>query len=242
MGFTANLRNSKQMYRYEDCEYLFTKPANLRRMGWGADKRPLDDLCKTHLRVERYDGYYDVMLYRTAMARYFKPQMVDGVEVREVHYNCHPSQTSTEFQWRVLGVGRQFARRTTDGRMVNVGIDKDVGGSFPVRLYYEDSKLNVAKSVDAPWPRPSTTSPERKLDRRNFRKWLHTYEAMAKIMEDRNNWFTPHAVKAAYLSGEPFDPTQLCGCITAKGAAWVVNQVFPLGDVEHWDSPFEEIA
>lgn len=249
MGFTANLSNAKSMYRYEDCDSLFLKPANLRRMGWGADKRPLDDLRKVHLHVERgpmgdddKPDYYDVVLYQTAMARYFKPRMADGKELRNVWYNCHPSSTSREFQWRVLGIqGQALSKRTTEGKIVHVGVNKDAGTGFPVRLSYIDGRLSIPNSKDAPRQLPSTTSPERKEERKKFRKWLRTYEAMAKVMEPAKSWLRPFDTKDAYLNGTEFDPTDLCNVLREKGATYVVNEVFPLGDVANYDQPFMEV-
>ena len=240
MAFGANVSNCDRLESYEDCVELFTTPANLRRQGWGPDKRPLDDLRKTHMRVERGDGYYDVVLYSTAMARYFKPEG----NTREVWYNCDSRNTTTDFNYRVLRVSEHgVSERTTDGRRVKVGFNKHASGLFPIRLHYVDGKLDTSKSQDAPCKLPSTTSTERKQDRRDFKKWLRPYIAMAEIMpEARANYYYVHDVKAAFKEDRALDPDMFVGCINAKGGAWVVDRVYPLGDVENYEESFKEIV
>lgn len=233
---------------YEDAYNLFLQPANLRRAGWGPDKRALDGVRKTHLRVERgpNDAYYDVMLYQTAMARYYKPTPsgTSYGDRRVVWYNTDPRVSSQNFMYYVLGISWESVRKTTtDGRRVKVGMNKNAGHNFPVRLVYIDGKLDVSQSCDAPEDMPSTTSDERKAMRKEFRKWLRTYEAMAALMGEAGAMYcyVPEVVQA-FKQGREFDPTSLVNVIATRGAAHVVNLAYPLGNVSRYEPSFMEVT
>jgi len=249
MGFGINAYNAKRVRSYEDCVELFKAPANLRRMGWGADKRPLDGVRKTHMRVERGpdDTFFDVMLFRTAMARYYKPETIDGHDHREVWYNVHGSQSSSTFQWNVLGFHKlNHVRETTTGTEVIVGMNPEAHGVFPVRLHLVDGKVWVDRSRDAPAKMASTTSAERKEERKAFKKWLRPYEAMSKIVTGHGKlvptWKMVQDLNRFYITKELFDPTDLCAYIQATGIAQVVNAVFPLGNVENYNPSLKDAS
>jgi hypothetical protein len=247
MGFGINAYNAKRVMSYEDCVELFKAPANLRRMGWGADKRPLDGVRKTHMRVERGpdDTFFDVMLFRTAMARYYKPETIDGHEHREIWYNVHGSQSSSKFQRNVLGFDKlSHVRKTTTGTKVIVGMNPEAHGVFPVRLYLVDGKVWVDRSRDSPAKMASTTSTERKEERKAFRKWLRPYEAMSKIVGDGKGalYMNLNILRLHYKSKELFDPTTLCEYITRNGVAQVVDKVFPLGNVENYNPSLKDAS
>jgi hypothetical protein len=243
MAFGINTDNAERVRSYEDAARLFEKPANLRRMGWGENRRPLDGVRKLHMRVERGPdaAYFDVVLYRTAMARYFKPVDV----TRDVWHNVHGSQSSSTFQWSVLGFSpSDYTKTTTEGKRVLVGMNPNGSGVFPVRLHLVNGKLDVANSTDAPAQLRNTTSPERKTERRAFIKWLRPYEAMSKIMDGGRlvpTWQLVTELKRVYITKELFDPTDLCTYIRSTGIARVVNAVFPLGDVDNYNPAFKEL-
>lgn len=236
----VKLRNCKAMLSYEDCARLFMSPANLRRTGWEPDTRPLDNHRKTHLRVKRGpDGsYFDVVLYQTAMARYFRPVG----NTHDVWYNTDPRQTSQQFNWNVLGHGEQWKLRTTEGIDVCVGMNKNASGVFPVRLHYVNGLLDVANSCDAPLLLRPTTSDERKAERKAFRAWLRPYIAMSKIIDGRYIYCVWSEVICAFTVDAGFDPTNLAMALKYKGVNFVVNACYPLGDVIQYHKSFEVVA
>jgi len=235
----ATSNNCRRAASYEDCVKLFAAvPANTRAAGWNENNRPLDNIRKHHMRVERCrDGdHFDVVLYHTVMARFFRP--ANGEHV--VWYNLDPRQTSKQFTSNVLMHSERKQYRTTDGRMVNVGLYSEASGSFPVKLTFVDGRLDAARSTDAPNPLAPTTSPERKAQRKAFRAWLRPYQAMATIMEGRYMYCDWRTVISAFCSGIEFDPTDLAMALKYKGEKFVVNACYPLGDVLHYEPSFWE--
>lgn len=234
------------MHSYEDCEAHFNSLPAKDNLNWKPHQRPLDNWRKPHLRIEKGDGYYDVCLYRTAMARYFKPRssFESYTFEREVWYNMDPRQASSAFQHWVLGFGAYETMRTTDGRVVHVGRNNSAGGVFPVRLTFVNNKLDVSRSIDAPDYNNPVTSEFRKVQRKRFRPWLKPFEAMAVISDDRSSWMNTGAVRDAYENAGFVDPveTRLIGAIRHRGAKWVVDQVYPLGDIRTQRPHFKEVT
>lgn len=253
MAFGINAYNAECVRSYEDAARLFKKPANLRRMGWTPDMRPLDGVRKTHMYVQVGPdaAYYDVILYQTAMARYFKP-VPSGTsygDKREVWHNVHGSQSSSSFQWSVLGFGASnYTMTSTEGKRVLVGMNPNGSGprrAFPVRLHLVGGKLDVANSTDSPAQLKSLTSADRKAERRAFSKWLTTYEAMSKIIDGQVGWMAnayTDTVKDAFMTNALFDPTHLCMYIKARGKKKVVDSLYPLGDVDQFNPSFKELT
>lgn len=239
MAFTANVTCCTSIFSYEAAARLFNEPLHKQRKDtWKSHQRPLDTSRKHHLRVERYEDYYDVVLYQTVMARYYKPEIINGKVRREVHYNCDSRQTSTLFQYHVLGINERTKFRATDGRLIKVGFNKDASGLFPIRLVFLDDRLDLTRSVDAPNELSHTTSQERKKARAAFKKWLRPYAAMAVMETTGGSCINPIRLKHAYEAGEMIDPTDLVKCIRTKGVAWVVNRVYPRGDIRNFEQPF----
>ena len=54
-------------------------------------------------------------------------------------------------------------------------------------------------------------------------------------------YFNAMTIKQAFITKELFDPTTLCEYIMTKGIAKVVDTVFPLGDVDHFNPTFKEL-
>ena len=85
---------------------------------------------------------------------------------------------------------------------------------------------------------------KRKAERREFKKWLRPYLAMTKIMEPNPRgalYFNARTIQQAFIAKELFDPTPLCDYIMAKGINRVVDNVFPLGDIDNFNPPFKEL-
>lgn len=243
MAFGIKIHNAKFARSYKECEAFFAKPLGTKSKEWTEDMRPLDGLRKSHMHVLRGKDYYDVVLYQTAMARYYKPEQIGTSEQREVWYNVHGSQSSSSFQWNVLGFGvNNFTKKTTHGKSVLVGMNPEKSRElFPVRLRLVDGLLYVAKSRDCPAKLNPTTSPERVAQRKAFKKWLRPYEAMGKIMERGASYVNFSHIEHCYMTNELFEPTGLVSYIQLNGITAAVDKVYPLGDVPHYNESFKEV-
>lgn len=240
MGF-SNVSSLTRIDSYEDCARLFNKPAPLSRMGWHADERPLKDARFHHYKVQRSGDCYDVILYSTVMARYFKPEG----NTRKVWYNVDARQTSSAFMYHVLGLWPYRVYLTLQGTRVHVGVNLHASGLFPIRLTFVDGKLDLVNSTDAPDFKASTTSDERKQERKELRKWLRPYEAMVKVVEPARNLvlFGVAAQVATYRgTDKEFDPTHLVECIRVHGVKKLIDECLPLGDVHKQHPPFMEAS
>jgi hypothetical protein len=243
MAFGLQTRHAKYARNYEECAAFFDKPLGTRAKAWYENMRPLDNLRKPHMYVLRGKDYYDVVLYSTSMARYYKPEQIGTSEQREVWYNVHGSQSSSSFQWDVLGFGAaNYTRKTTHGKEVLIGMNPEKSGLvFPVQLRLVDNLLYVAKSRDCPARLGDITSPQRKADRKAFKLWLRPFEAMSKVMEPGAVYVNWDTIRNAYITNELFDPTGLACYIKQNGAKAAVDKVYPLGDVPQYNESFKEM-
>ena len=244
MAFGISTHHAKRATSYEECAAMFNEPLNTRSASWNDDMRPLDNLRKLHMHVLRGKDYYDVVLYQTAMARYYKPEQIGTSEQREVWYNVHGSQSSSSFQWSVLRFGASnFTKKTTHGDTVLIGMNPEHSGAlFPVRLRLVDGLLYVAKSRDCPAKLNPTTSPERVAQRKAFKAWLRPYEAMGKIMERGASYVDFSRIEHCYMTNELFEPTGLVSYIQLNGITAAVGKVYPLGDVDHYNESFKVVV
>lgn len=179
---------------------------------WGINARPLDDLKKWHYRIERggvTDGeadYYDVCLYHTKMARYYKPEP-DGTEVRL--YTWHDSKTSSRFLHRIIGVNQEQEYLTTDGRTVLVPIHYNghpdiTGREFSTKVVLTpDRRLIQARSLHMPVYKPKS-SPEALVWRKALRANLSTLAMLfeMRVAEYEREW-GPQGSKWRH-PGKPF--------------------------------------
>ena len=142
------------IYSYTTADTFFnSKPAHKRCKDWQDNERCLKEKPSgnRHYRIEQHEGgeYYDVCLYRTVMARFYKPD-ADGL--RRVLYAGHSSVTSKSFMQRVLSVWSGMRRETTDGRTVIAPVYErntisDRGDLFSLDATFDaDYKLVVSKS------------------------------------------------------------------------------------------------
>jgi hypothetical protein len=246
MGFGIEAHQAKIVRTYEAAEKLFRDTPKPRGYMWRDTQRPLDDNRKHHMRVEQGESYYDAVLYKTSMARYYKPEIIDGKEVREVWHNVHGSQSSSTFQWYVCGFGpNDYQKADTENRSRLIGMspyDRQASVMFPVRLRFVDGLLDVSKSRDCPVQLGNTTSDQRKADRKAFKKWLRPFEAMSKLEALGAHYMDARQVKQAFITNELFDPTNLACYIKVNGTQKVVDAIYPLGDVEHFNPSFKELV
>jgi hypothetical protein len=123
----------------------------VRSKKWAENERPI---YKTyhHYRVVKHAEYYDLILYRTVMARYFTPTMVDGKLHERCLYMGDQSITSRDFMHRVLGVSQGMREILADDKVVvapvyyRASLHHD-GESFSADYLYVDGVLDTTRSV-----------------------------------------------------------------------------------------------
>jgi hypothetical protein len=100
---------------YAECERRFNRTNKPRGDRWDAHERPLNNARQHHYRIEKatHSGadYYDLCLYYTTMARFFKPE--DDGSYR-VLLRYHSSPTSHQFLLE-LDLYRRHTFSTTTG-------------------------------------------------------------------------------------------------------------------------------
>lgn len=198
---------------YEEADRLYTKTpaARTRSRGraiWSDHQRPLGTNRQWHYRIERHDNgeYYDVCLYHTVMARYYKPTD----EGRRVLLRGHGSTTSKQFMSNVLGVRDGVAMTTDDGEKVVVPLPsnprtKDVGDNFDASLWLDHNNMLVtSKSEHTPMYRSVSTKHDRE-NRAQARKIFEPYVTLAVI--DMHQWQNEYT--ADYRLSKPFSSVSL---------------------------------
>ena len=156
--FSSSIHNLPTINDFESAHEHFTQtPKPVTRKGqWNDNQRPLKDTRSHHYRIEQGRGgeYYDVMLYTTAMARFYAPTP-DG---RRVMYTSHGSNMSKQFMRCVTRHSTLMHMDTTDGRTVAVPVPaKDCihedGREFSASLWFDNSphkRLVVEQSAHTP--------------------------------------------------------------------------------------------
>lgn len=154
----SSTQNLPTINDFESAHEWFTKtPKPVTRKGqWNDNQRPLKDTRSHHYRIEQGRGgeYYDVVLYTTAMARFYAPTP-DG---RRVMYTAHNSNTSKQFMRNVTRHSTLMHMDTTDNQTVAVPVSyKDSiyedGHGFSASLWFDNSphkRLVVEQSAHTP--------------------------------------------------------------------------------------------
>lgn len=147
MGF-SNTSNLARVRHYEEAHRYFTQTAKPRGSKWDDYERPLGTNAQWHYRIEQpYDGdWYDVILYRTIMARFYAPNAAGETRIC---YNGDGRNTSTSFMWDVLHVGKHPRLTDTEGVLRCVPIGSQRG--FSTDLWFDvEGRLMVKASTHAP--------------------------------------------------------------------------------------------
>lgn len=154
--FASSIHLLPTINDFESAHEWFTKtPKPVTRNGqWNDNQRPLKDKRSHHYRIEQGRGgeYYDVMLYTTAMARFYAPTP----EGRRVLYTSHSSNTSKQFMNSVTRHSTLMSKLSTDKLIVTVPIPaKDCvsegGHEFSASLWLDtQGRIDVAQSVHTP--------------------------------------------------------------------------------------------
>jgi hypothetical protein len=154
--FSSSVHLLPTIRNYDDADRWFNKtPKPVTRKGqWNDNQRPLKDKRSWHYRIEQgRDGeFYDVCLYHTVMARFYKPTP----EGRRVMYAAHPSNLSKQFMGNVTWHSHFQTRLTTTNEIVAVPVanrDSIIDGRTPfsASLWFSPSdKLDIAQSAHTP--------------------------------------------------------------------------------------------
>lgn len=156
--FSSSIHNLPTINDFESAHEHFTQtPKPYTRKGqWNDNQRPLKDTRSHHYRIEQGRGgdYYDVMLYTTAMARFYAPTP----EGRRVMYTSHGSNMSKQFMRCVTRHSTLMHMDTTDRQTVAVPVSyKDSiyedGRGFSASLWLDNSphkRLVVEQSAHTP--------------------------------------------------------------------------------------------
>lgn len=203
--FSSKIHRLPSIDNYEAAHKWFTKtPKPVTRNGqWNDNQRPLKDTRSHHYRIEQGRGgdYYDVMLYTTAMARFYAPTP-DG---RRVMYTSHSSNTSKQFMSYVTHHSTFMRMDTTDRQTVAVPVPaKDCisedGHEFSASLWLDtQGRIDVAQSAHTPMY-THKTGPSDKALAKQIRERFEPYITLACLRT--HGWRRDAYVNADLL--EPF--------------------------------------
>lgn len=174
---------------YNDAIKAFNVRGPVRSSAWGNNERPLDRLYK-HKKIvwhnDNQETYYDIVLNKTVMARFYKPIVCDmNVEHERRLYLGHPSLTSRKFMWEILGHGGQLRYHGgADENMVVPIYSKHFGREgaayFSADLMFADGKLDVSRSKHTPHYR-TISSKEDKQKRADVVRRMDVYINLAVL-------------------------------------------------------------
>ena len=172
--FAVNTRNIEAIRSFEQADNYFNStryPARSKK--WQEHQRPLRNTQSPHLRIEKgvYNNgenqlqYYDLVLYRTPLVRYFEPSASGEHAIWVVN---HYTQSSQAFLWNAGWYNRKKVT-TTEGKEIELQISSQTGISnllwadnFTCKLVFNhEGKLDVNKSVHVPFARRSSTATHR---------------------------------------------------------------------------------
>jgi len=169
---------------YEEAEKQFNKRGAVRSKKWAENERPI---YKTyhHYRVVKHAEYYDLILYRTVMARYFKPETIDGKLHERCLYMGDQSITSRDFMHHVLGVSQGMREILADDKIViapiyhRASLHHD-GEPFSADYLYVDGTLDTTKSMHTRHFRKVSSKDDR-AQRAEVVKLFEPYIMMAQM-------------------------------------------------------------
>lgn len=241
MGFgTVGNTASIHSYKMAD-EYFNSKKEHKRCKNWQSDERCLKNRASgnRHYRIERgfNADYYDVCLYQTVMARFYKP---DESGHRRVLYAGHNSITSSSFQQTVLGIWSAMRRTTTAGKEVIVplycrNVFSDQGDAFCTDLTFDaQGLLIVEKSKHAPHYTHKSNDEDKARRKRVKEKFSNLITlAQLRMPEFADNCRPTHDM------GRPFG----CGHVTYN-ERMAVESIWEGGDEleTHWVDHFFDLC
>lgn len=161
---------------------------------WDENERPLKNVSAYHYRLIRHRGgeFYDVVLYNTTMARFYKPT-AEGHERRL--YMGHYSQTSTSFMHTVLYVSpvtymavqpieRPYYRWDEQDKKVAVFIGEgkrigdDMGMDYSADLWFDANDILLVDKSRALDAHRLVSTAEDKARRKELRQLMEGYATL----------------------------------------------------------------
>jgi hypothetical protein len=172
---------------------------------------------------------YDVILYRTVMARFYAPD-ADGVECRL--YMGDSRQTSTQFMYSVL---RTNPVANQDGRIVPIyprDFMTDGNASFSLRLYVKGDTIDFGRSKHTPHFIRRSNKADR-MARADTLKHLDNFVLMAqmRLPEYEANVQLSERYGSAF-GGDPVsrsDTAHLQRLLSNEPDADAINEFFQMG-------------
>lgn len=198
----------KTLDTYARADDWFNERKQVRSKAWSFRERPTAP-SGTDARgrlIRGQDGeYYDITLYKTTMARLFKPEVIDGQLTERRNYLGHASMLSYEFMasaFRLHPVNRVIING--ERRVVPIYTRSMPGSDFSAELVYVDDVLDVVRSCHTRHFRRVSTTGD-KARRAEVAKRFESYIMLAQM---RLPEFEASAVLSA-RSGAPFggDPS-----------------------------------
>ena len=188
----SNLNTLPYIRNYKEADNHFIdtrKPPRSKK--WDENERPLKNVSAYHYRLIRHRGgeFYDVVLYNTTMARFYKPT-AEGHERRL--YMGHYSQTSTSFMHTVVYVSpvtympvqpieRPYYRWDEKDKKVAVFIGQgkrigdDMGMDYSADLWFDANDLLLVDKSRALDAHRLVSTEEDKAKRKELRQLMEGY-------------------------------------------------------------------
>lgn len=208
--FTSSMHTLPTINDFESAHEWFTKtpkPVTIKGQ-WNDNQRPLKDKRSHHYRIEQGRGgeYYDVVLYSTAMARFYAPTP-DG---RRVMYTSHDSNTSKQFMRNVTRHSSLMHMDTTDRQTVAVPVPfktciYEDGRGFSASLWFDNSphrRLVVAQSAHTPMYTHKVGKDDKET-RSHIKGLCEPYITLAcmRLPEFASNMFINHDLLTPFKGG-----------------------------------------
>ena len=157
-------RNTYRCLNYTEADAIFNKRGAVRSTKWSIDQRPLDPkpVVQRYIKQGENAEYYDIVLYRTTMARFYKPTVTAGRVSERRLYMGHPSQTSQHFMysvlwasaWNKLNAHEVLRSDGDDARTLMPVYDRpfmmDRDTPFSLDATFVDGMLDIAQSRHTP--------------------------------------------------------------------------------------------
>lgn len=240
MGF-GHVGSVATIWNYAEADKFYnSKPAHTRCKGWQSHERCLKQRPSgnRHYRIEQHDNgeYYDIILYSTVMARFYKP---DDAGHSRILYAGHSSVTSQSFMHRVLSVWSGRRLPTTDGRTVVAPIYNDnqlndKGELFSLDITVDSEyKLIVDKSQHTPHYTHKSNATDRAF-RKAIKERFASYIMLAQMrMPEFANECVP-----THTAGRPFG-----GGDTSFNERMAVESMWSDAEhEEHWINHFFDLC
>jgi hypothetical protein len=193
----------KSLDTYARADDWFNERKQVRSKAWSVHERPTapKGTDQRGRLIRHPDGeYYDISLYKTTMARLFKPEVINGQRIERRYYLGHASPLSYQFMSDALWL-RPVNRVHVKGekRVLPIYTRAMPDSDFSAELVYVDDELDLEQSKHTRhFRRVSTT--EDKARRAEVAKRFESYIMLAQM---RLPEFEASAVLSA-RSGAPF--------------------------------------